>query len=162
MTFLTVLFNTRSVSPRGARASSLPPFPLGLWVMPRVTTWHYSTRLTEKRLGGRGGRAIAFDRRSLRTFDWQVSKIKSLLFASKYSYIPTVVVRVRSAGLWLGFNPLHCQLHLCLLSLSNANWKRFYLLRLLSILIFRFCTLLGALVVFLALTSPYSGLFNVM
>ena len=52
--FLTVLFNTRSVSSRGARAS--PPFPTRVRVMPRVTTWHYSTRLTEKRLGGRGRR----------------------------------------------------------------------------------------------------------
>ena len=71
--FLTVLFNTRSVSPRGARASSLPPpFPTRVRVIPRVISWHYSTRLTEKRLGGRGRggssgtwHAIAFDRRSV-------------------------------------------------------------------------------------------------
>jgi len=46
--------------------------------MPRVISWHYSTRLTEKRLGGRGRggssgtwHAIAFDRRN--PFVWVYS-----------------------------------------------------------------------------------------
>jgi len=52
MTFLRFLFNTRSVSPRGVRSS--PPFPTRVRVMLRVISWHCSTRLTEKRLGGRG------------------------------------------------------------------------------------------------------------
>ena len=55
MTFLTVLFQYEVGLAQG-RPCFLPPspFPTRVRVMPRVISWHCSTRLTEKRLGGRG------------------------------------------------------------------------------------------------------------
>ena len=53
MTFLRFLFQYEVGLAQG-RALFPPPFPTRVRIMLRVISWHCSTRLTGKRLGGRG------------------------------------------------------------------------------------------------------------